>query len=159
MLDIGWTEILVIAVVAIVVIGPKDLPRTLRTVGQWIAKARGITRDLQNSVNDMIAESEIDELRKAGESLGEIGSAEMMGPDDFKIDSLTDQSKPDSADNDYTTPPATPLKWPPDDEIDASDEELADLGLDMSGNPLDSAPDAAATEDVDDEPATKSADA
>ncbi|MBT4168292.1 MAG: twin-arginine translocase subunit TatB, partial [Rhodospirillaceae bacterium] len=50
MLDIGWTEILVIAVVAIVVIGPKDLPRTLRTVGQWIAQARGIPRDLQNSV-------------------------------------------------------------------------------------------------------------
>ena len=110
MLDIGWSEMFLIAVVAIVVIGPKDLPRTLRTVGQWIAKARGITRDLQNSVNDMIAESEIDELRKAGESLGEFGSAEMMGPDDFKIDDLTDQSKSDSTDSGYSTPPATPLK-------------------------------------------------
>ncbi|HJM94079.1 MAG: Sec-independent protein translocase protein TatB [Alphaproteobacteria bacterium] len=159
MLDIGWTEILVIAVVAIVVIGPKDLPRTLRTVGQWIAKARGITRDLQNSVNDMIAESEIDELRKAGESLGEIGSPEMMGPDDFKLDNLTDQSKSDSAENGHTTPPATPLKWPPDDEVDASDEELADLGLDLSGNPLDSEPDTAAVEDTEGDVAIKSTDA
>ncbi|MBT7979508.1 MAG: twin-arginine translocase subunit TatB, partial [Rhodospirillaceae bacterium] len=56
MLDIGWTEILVIAVVAIVVIGPKDLPRALRTVGQWVGKARAMSRDLQNSVNDMISE-------------------------------------------------------------------------------------------------------
>ncbi|MBT4167898.1 MAG: hypothetical protein HOE05_07165, partial [Rhodospirillaceae bacterium] len=110
-------------------------------------------------VNDMIAESEIDELRKAGESLGEFGSAEMMGPDDFKIDDLTDQSKSDSTDSGYSTPPATPLKWPPDDEIDASDEELADLGLDMSGNLLDSEPDVAATEDVNGEAATKSTDA
>ena len=63
-----------IAVVAIVVIGPKDLPRTLRTIGQWIGKARAVTRDLQNSVNDMIADSEIEELRKAGSSMGDFGT-------------------------------------------------------------------------------------
>ena len=40
MLDLGWTEILVIGVIALVVVGPKDLPRVLRYVGYWVGKAR-----------------------------------------------------------------------------------------------------------------------
>ena len=64
MLDIGWTEMLVIAAVAIVVIGPKDLPRALRTAGQFIGKARGMARDFQRHVDDMVRESELDDLRQ-----------------------------------------------------------------------------------------------
>lgn len=64
MLDIGWTEMLVIAAVAIVVIGPKDLPRALRTAGQFIGKARGLARDFQRHVDDMVRESELDDLRQ-----------------------------------------------------------------------------------------------
>jgi sec-independent protein translocase protein TatB len=64
MLDIGWTEMLVIAVVAIVIIGPKDLPRTLRTVGRWIGKARGMAREFQNSLDDIARDTELDELKK-----------------------------------------------------------------------------------------------
>ncbi|MEQ9638947.1 MAG: Sec-independent protein translocase protein TatB [Alphaproteobacteria bacterium] len=64
MLDIGWTEMLVIAVVAVVVIGPKELPRALRTAGQLLGKARGLARDFQRHVDDMVRESELDELRQ-----------------------------------------------------------------------------------------------
>lgn len=64
MFDIGWSEFLVIAVVALVVIGPKDLPRVLRTVGQWVRKARQIANEFQSSIEEMAREAELAELRK-----------------------------------------------------------------------------------------------
>jgi len=64
MLDIGWSEMLVIAVVAIIIIGPKDLPRTLRTVGRWIGKARAMAREFQSSLDDIARDAELDELKK-----------------------------------------------------------------------------------------------
>ncbi|MDP6874177.1 MAG: Sec-independent protein translocase protein TatB [Alphaproteobacteria bacterium] len=157
MLDIGWSEMLMIAVVAIVVIGPKDLPRALRSIGQWVAKARAMTRDLQNSVNDMIAETEIDELRKAGESLGEFGAPDMMGPD-FEGGKLMDHSKSENPNDEYPTPPPTPVKWPPDDEIDASDEELAEYEAEHGGDDEEFASAAAAIDEAEDDAKSKSAD-
>lgn len=64
MFDIGWTEMFLIIVVAIIVIGPKDLPRALRTVGQWVGKARSIGRDFQRGIDDMIREAELDDMKK-----------------------------------------------------------------------------------------------
>ncbi|MCC7045765.1 MAG: twin-arginine translocase subunit TatB [Alphaproteobacteria bacterium] len=68
MFDIGWSELAVIAAVAIVVIGPKDLPLALKTVGQWVAKARSLAREFQGSVDEMIREAEraaeLDKLKK-----------------------------------------------------------------------------------------------
>lgn len=64
MLDIGWTEMFVVAVVAVVVIGPKDLPAALRTAGRWARKVRGAAREFQSSIDDMVNQSELDELRK-----------------------------------------------------------------------------------------------
>lgn len=64
MFDIAWTEILIIGVVALVVIGPKDLPRVLRTVGQWVGRARAMAREFQNGLDEMVRESELDEIRK-----------------------------------------------------------------------------------------------
>ncbi len=64
MLDIGWTEMLVVIIVAIIIIGPKDLPRTLRTVGQWAGKVRAVGRDFQRGLDDMIRETELDEMKK-----------------------------------------------------------------------------------------------
>jgi len=67
--DIGWSELLLIAVVAIIVVGPKDLPRMLRALGKWLAKARGMAREFQSSFDEMMRESELDELRKQVEDL------------------------------------------------------------------------------------------
>ncbi len=64
MLDIGWTELLLIAVVTIVVVGPKDLPKVLRTVGYWVRKARSLAGEFQGHIDDMIREAELEDVRK-----------------------------------------------------------------------------------------------
>lgn len=69
MLDIGWSELLVLAIVAIVVIGPKDLPKLMRTIGFYAGKARRAAADFQRQFNEVVAESEADEVRKNLEAI------------------------------------------------------------------------------------------
>lgn len=69
MFDFSWSELLVIALVALVVIGPKDLPKVLRAAGKWAAKARAVAREFQSSIDQMIRESELDEVRKEVEKV------------------------------------------------------------------------------------------
>ena len=64
MFDIGWNELLVIVMVAVVVIGPKDLPRVLRMVGQWTGKLKRMGREFQGQFNEALREAELDEVRK-----------------------------------------------------------------------------------------------
>jgi len=64
MFDIGWAELLLLGVLAIIVVGPKDLPRMMRTIGQYTAKIRAAAREFQRSFDEMARESELDELRK-----------------------------------------------------------------------------------------------
>ena len=64
MFDFAWSELALIAVVALVVIGPKDLPRVMRTVATWVRKARAIAREFQGHLEEMVREAEIDEVRK-----------------------------------------------------------------------------------------------
>ena len=64
MLDIGWAELAIIGVIVLIVVGPKELPRVLRAAGQWAGKARKIAREFQNSLDDMIRESELDTVKK-----------------------------------------------------------------------------------------------
>lgn len=70
MFDLGWTELLVIAVVAIVVVGPKDLPRVMRSVGGTVTKMRRMARDFQRQINDAIRDEELDKLQKDVTALG-----------------------------------------------------------------------------------------
>src|SRR5262245_54524145 len=65
MFDIGWSELLVIGVVAIIVVGPKELPRLMRTFGHYLGKVRHMAADFQRQFEDAVRESEIDEVRKA----------------------------------------------------------------------------------------------
>lgn len=64
MFDIGWSELLVILVVALVVVGPKDLPRIVRTFGQWSGKARAYARDFQRTIEEAAEETEMASIRK-----------------------------------------------------------------------------------------------
>jgi sec-independent protein translocase protein TatB len=64
MFDIGWSELAVIALVAIVVIGPKDLPAAMRTAAQWIRKIRSLASEFQSGLNEIVREAELDELRR-----------------------------------------------------------------------------------------------
>ena len=64
MFDLGWTEILIIAVIALIVIGPKDLPSALKNVAYWVRKARGLAREFQKGVDDLVREAELDDVQK-----------------------------------------------------------------------------------------------
>jgi sec-independent protein translocase protein TatB len=75
MLDFSWSELALIGVVALVVIGPKDLPKALRTAGVWVRKARTISREFQSSVEQMMREAELDEVKKQIESVSSINIA------------------------------------------------------------------------------------
>ena len=69
MLDIGWSEMAIVAVVALFVIGPRELPRMLRTVGHYAAKIRGMAREFQEGIDDAVREAELDEVKKQIESV------------------------------------------------------------------------------------------
>ena|SRR5579862_4887317 len=69
MLDFSISHILIVLIVALVVVGPKDLPRLMRTLGQWMAKARRMADEFRKSFDDMARQAELDELRKEIESL------------------------------------------------------------------------------------------
>lgn len=122
MLDIGWSEMFMIAVVAIVVIGPKELPRTLRTIGQWVAKARSLTREFQSNINDMIAQSEIEDLRKSTENIGDLDVGNILEDTTSPSINRATQSPSELLQNQSKEDQDTDIL---DDEFDASDEELA----------------------------------
>jgi sec-independent protein translocase protein TatB len=64
MFDIGWSELLLIGVVALIAIGPKELPGALRTLGQWMAKIRRMAAEFQGQFQEAMREAEIDQLKK-----------------------------------------------------------------------------------------------
>jgi len=71
MFDIGWSELLVIAVVAIIVVGPKDLPRLMRAFGHYASKLRRMAGEFQHQFENAMREAELEEARKAIESVGD----------------------------------------------------------------------------------------
>lgn len=64
MFDVAPTELLLVIVVALVVIGPKDLPKAMRFVGKWMGKARGMARHFRSGLDTMMREAELEELEK-----------------------------------------------------------------------------------------------
>src|SRR6185437_4366876 len=75
MFDVSWSHLALIAVIALVVIGPKDLPRVMRTVGMWVGRARAVARDFQGSIDQMMREAELDEVRKQVEQASSVNLA------------------------------------------------------------------------------------
>jgi sec-independent protein translocase protein TatB len=69
MLDFSWSHILLLLIVALVVVGPKDLPKLMRMMGQWTGKARAMADQLRKSFDEMARQSELDELRAEIEAL------------------------------------------------------------------------------------------
>ncbi len=78
MFDLGWSEILIIVVVALVVIGPKDLPVAVRAVSKWAGKARSLARDFQDSMAELAKESELDTVKKDLEEFTRYDPAEEL---------------------------------------------------------------------------------
>ena len=79
--EVGGLEWIIIAVVALVVIGPKDLPVMMRKVGQFMAKLRGMANEFRSSFDEMARQSELDDLRKEVEAMrrGQFGAADYAG--------------------------------------------------------------------------------
>jgi sec-independent protein translocase protein TatB len=69
MFDIGWGELLLIGIVALIAIGPKELPTVLRTVGQWTAKLRRMASEFQNQFQEAMREAEMADLKKQVDEL------------------------------------------------------------------------------------------
>jgi len=68
--DIGWSEMALVLLVALVVIGPRDLPRVARTMGKWVAKGRAMAREFQSALEDMAREAELDKVKSEIEKAG-----------------------------------------------------------------------------------------
>ena len=79
MLDIGWWELVVVAMIALIVVGPKDLPRILRVIGQWAGKARAMAREFQGSIDDMVREAGVDDIKKEVESVATFDVEKELG--------------------------------------------------------------------------------
>ncbi len=101
MFDVAPTELLLVAVVALLVIGPKELPRVMRVVGQWVAKARGVARQFRSGFDEMVRESELKEMEAKWKAENERIMAEYPSFDESQMTPLPDP------------PPPPPPKDPP----------------------------------------------
>jgi len=122
--DIGWPEFMLVGVIALVVIGPKDLPRAMRVAGFWMRKARNMSRDFQNHIEQMIHEAELDDVR---DDLRKATQFDIEGEFHRTIDpdgSLSESIRAPELPNYYTGPDGSPaygagarLALPPPDRI------------------------------------------
>lgn len=74
MFDIGWSELVVIGVVALIAIGPKELPGVLRTVGQWMGKVRRMASEFQGQFNEAMREAEMADLKKSFDEIKDVAT-------------------------------------------------------------------------------------
>src|ERR1700736_6601348 len=79
MFDIGWSECAVISVVALIAIGPKELPGVLRTVGQWMGKARNMAAEFQGQFQEAMREAEMADLKKSFDEVKEAATGFTSG--------------------------------------------------------------------------------
>lgn len=70
MFDLGWTELVIVGVVALVILGPKELPNALRTVSNLTKTARKLAGEFQSGINEIVREAELEDARKAAQSIG-----------------------------------------------------------------------------------------
>jgi len=113
--EVGATELLVIAAIALIVVGPKDLPVLLRRVGKFVAHMRSMAAEFRSSFDELARQSELEELRREVEAMRQAAhepvatASSALGADSVmrEIDSgLSDRLKPDE-------PPAEPIVEPP----------------------------------------------
>ncbi len=122
MFDFAWSELALIGVVALVVIGPKDLPRVIKNVAFWVRKARSIAREFQNSLEDMVRDAELDDVKRDLDAATRFNFDEEMS----RTIDPHGESKSSLPPPDATTPPAEPSK-PPLTEA-APGQDLAEAG-------------------------------
>ena len=114
MFNIDSSEFLLVAIVALVVIGPKDLPKAMRVVGYWVGKARGVTRQFRQGFDNMVREAELEEMEKRWAAENERIMREHAADTPPHVDAEATSSAttpaaalPDHTAPDRTTPDAT----------------------------------------------------
>ena len=110
MLDLGWTELLLVAVVALIVVGPKELPGVLRTVTGLMRRARAMAREFQRGLEDMARESGVDEIKRdlqKATSAKDDGLDDLLGP----VPGLDDKADPAASNSIFN--PTTPMQAKP----------------------------------------------
>src|SRR5215467_13790026 len=94
MFDIGWGELVVIGIVALIAIGPKELPTVLRTLGQFMGKVRRMANEFQGQFQEAMREAEMADLKKHAEdiksSVGDIANFNPMASTQKEIESAFD---------------------------------------------------------------------
>src|SRR5665213_4179112 len=135
MFDIGWSEFALIAVVALIAIGPKELPGVLRTIGQWMGKARKMAAEFQGQFQEAMREAEMADLKKSFDEVKEaasgFASGNLMTSLEKDVSSalrIDDIDKPAASDSDAAVAdtqviPTTPTT--PSDALATSSDALA----------------------------------
>ena len=117
MFDIGWSELVVIAVVALIAIGPKELPGVLRMVGQYMGKIRRMASEFQGQFQEAMREAEMADLKKHVDEMADAAK----GFTDFdplaSVKKEVDSFTADPMGTSTPTPPPTPAPEPPDANI------------------------------------------
>tara|TARA_Y100001001_G_scaffold163184_1_gene191568 strand:- start:1066 stop:1515 length:450 start_codon:yes stop_codon:yes gene_type:complete len=132
MFDIGWPELFLIAVVVLLVVGPKELPKVLRNVGTWINKAKVVTREFRTHVDDMIRESELEEVREEINTAGQMNLEAVTENTIGLQDEIQDAVEYDD-DGDYSVETFEDDLHPPKD-VNASDEHHTPIEKDEDDN-------------------------
>ncbi len=106
MFDIGASELLLIVVIAIVLIGPKDLPLALRTAGRWLGKIRRVSGHFRSGIETMIREAEMEEMERKWREQNEaiMGAHPMSASAEAAVAVGPDQTPPDGAADDLGSP-------------------------------------------------------
>ena len=156
MFDIGWSELVVIAVVALIAIGPKELPGVLRMVGQWMGKARKMAAEFQGQFNEAMREAEMADLKKSFDEVKEAATGLTSGnimtslqKDVSDAMQIGDIDKPATTPNDAQVAsaigePVTPTAPTPETFVEAETHAAASEPLaitrDVQAVPQDTAP-------------------
>lgn len=119
MFDLGGTEMLVIGVVALIVVGPKDLPGMFRTVGQFVGKAKGMAREFSSAMNAAADEAGVSEINKTLKAAA--------NPQKFGVDKIREATKMNSPEADAEPKAeADPLRAKMTDERKATAKKMSD---------------------------------
>ena len=125
MFDIGWGELVVIGIVALIAIGPKELPTVLRTLGQYMAKIRRMAGDFQSQFQEAMREAELSELKKQAEdiksSVSDVTRFDPMADTQKEIERAFEMPEPKPVETASEPPPGTPAALPePQQQVDVS---------------------------------------
>jgi sec-independent protein translocase protein TatB len=108
MFDVASSEFLLVVLVALLVIGPKDLPKVLRVVGKWVGKARGVAAQFRSGFDEMVRQSELEELEKKWKAENERIMREH--PADLRTEVVGDDARP--SEPELPIEPAPPAEAP-----------------------------------------------